>query len=243
LRQTITNTGFNLVHCFVSALDLKLFFVSNYNGKNIYVYNEYWEYQRTITPGIYEYPISGPTNSMNINGSIYILTDNVINKYDSNFILIKQFNISGSNRGIYYNSSNQMIYIGKLPEYGISVYNKDFIFTRTISTNYTPFFITEYKAQLVATDNNGGNIYFYQGDSLNKTITTNCNSRITAVLFDNYNQMLVLCEFSNPFIYNVNGAYTGLQVPACNNTRKIFVNFDSKDRLVFICEFRIEIFY
>ncbi len=101
-----------------------------------------------------------------------------------------------------------MIYSGRCGSFGINVYNKDLIFSRTISTSYLPWFITEYNGQMVVTDNDVGKIYFYQGESSYRTVVTNCNGRITSVLFDNNNQMLVLCSYSNSSIYNVNGTYT-----------------------------------
>jgi hypothetical protein len=209
----------------------------NYYRGNIYVYNENWEYQRTITAD------NRPTHSIYINGSIYATADDVINKYDKYLNLIKQINSTGYNRGIYYNSANQMIYTGSISKNAISVYDKDLNYKRTISTNYRQWFITGYNGQMAVTDYIRGNIYFYQGESLFRTVSTLCTGGIIAVLFDNNNQMIVLCEYSNIYIYNVNGTYTGLQVNACNNTENNFVNFDSKDRLVFICDNSIEIFY
>jgi hypothetical protein len=243
LRQTIKNSNFNLVNSFIADVELKLYYVMNFRGKNIFVYNEFWEYQRIITPPSSEYPVSGPGYSINSNGTIYIQADDVTNKYDSNLNLTKQIRSPGWNKGIYYNAVNQMIYSGRCGSFGIDVYNKDLNFSRTISTNYYPWFITEYSGQMVVTDNSFGKIYFYQGDSFNKTVTTNFNGRITSVLFDNNNQMLLLYENSNSSIYNVDGTYTGLQISFCNNTAKLFVNFDLKDRLVVLCDKQIEIYY
>jgi hypothetical protein len=87
---------------------------------------------------------------------------------------------------------------------------------------------------MVVTDFNR-TIYFYQGESLFRTVATHCADMITSVLFDNNNQMIVSCYDSNIYIYNVDGTYTGLQVTVCNGNSKYFVNFDSNDRLVFIC--------
>ena len=67
----------------------------NYIAGNILVYNENWEYQRKITLA------SFPAFSININGSIYITLDNIIQKYDKYLNVTKQVNVSGGNRGIY----------------------------------------------------------------------------------------------------------------------------------------------
>ena len=215
----------------------------NYGSKNVFVYNENWEYQRTLTPPSNEFPSYGPIYSININGSIYVTADIVINKYDSYLSLKKQVSSPGFYTGIYYNSANQMIYIANLYN-GINVYDKDLNFNRTVSTNYYPWFITEYNGQMVVADYDVGNIYLYQGESLFRTVSTFCIRGISMVLFDNNNQMIVSCWDSNVYIYNVDGTYTGLKVNACSSSNsKYFVNFDSKDRLVFICINRVEIFY
>ncbi len=49
-----------------------------------------------------------------------------------------------------------------------------------------------------------GKIYFYQGESLFRKVSTLCSEGISSVLFDNDNQMIVLCFNSIIYIYNVN---------------------------------------
>ena len=92
--------------------------------------------------------------------------------------LIKQINSASYNRGIYFNSANQMIYIAEY-YYSIKVYDKDLNYIRTISTNYHPWFITGYNGQMVVTDYDG-NINFYQGESLFRTVATHCDSLVTS---------------------------------------------------------------
>ena len=83
----------------------------NFFPKNILVYNENWEYQRTITLPNAEYPINGPTYSININGVINITSTNVINNFNKYVNLTKQANSTVVWRGIYYNPSNQLLYV------------------------------------------------------------------------------------------------------------------------------------
>jgi len=88
-----------------------------------------------------------------------------------------------------------MIYIAKYySTQRIFVYDKDLSYIRTINTNW-PWFITGYNGQMIVTDSRG-NIYFYQSESLNRTVATSCTSEITSVLFDNNNQMIVSCRDS-----------------------------------------------
>jgi len=231
LRQNITNSKFSSLASFVSAVNPQLYYEMEYYGKNIFVYDENWEYQRTITHPSNEYLLNGPTYSININGSINVTANEVVNKYDNYFNLTKRVNSPGYNRGIYYNSANQMIYNAIYYSNSISVYDKDLSFNRTISKNCRPWFITGFNGQLVVTDDSyGGNIYFYQGESSYRKVPTNCGNLFGSILFDNYNQMIVTCVRSKIYIYNVNGTNTGLQVNACVGTSRLFINFDSKDR-------------
>jgi hypothetical protein len=220
----------------------------NYYGKNIFVYNEYWEYERTITPSSVEYPNDGPTYSINVNGMIYVATNHVINKYDKNFNLLNQVYYTGVNRGIYYNPSNQLIYVSRVDTNifdKIKLFNRDLNLISILNITYTPWYMTGYNETLVVADQNTQNIHFQQNNTKIKTISTVCNKRINSILFDNYNHILVLCESpANMYIYHLNGSYTGLYMSTCGtNTDSWFVNFDSKDRLVVMCQNRIEIYY
>jgi hypothetical protein len=242
LRQTITNGSFNLLHSFLSVADPQLYYVMNFNRKNVIVFNENWEFQRIITPPSTEYPLFGPAFSMNINGVIYTSSDGIINKYDKNLNLIKQINSTGYNRGIYYNPSNQMIYVAICNQNLINLFDIDLNLKSTLNTDYSPFFITEYNSQMVVSDQNNGNIYFYQNNVIILTVSTQCR-RVATVLFDNYNQMLVLCQDNERmYVYHVNGSYSGLSMLTKLKIRW-FMNFDSKDRLVITCNDQIEIFY
>jgi hypothetical protein len=233
---------------FVGELNPPLYYVMNYIGKNIFVYNEYWEYQRTITPPNVEYASSGPTYSLNDNGNIYIAADNVINKYDKYLNLSNQVIYHGANRGIYLNPLNQLIYVSRADTSNndqIKLFNKDLNLTSNLNIDYTPWFLTGYNETLVVADQNTNNIHFHQNNTKIKTIQTLCNNRINSILFDNYNHILVLCESpANMYIYHLNGSYTGLNMSTCRtNTKSWFVNFDSKDRLVVLCHNLIEIYY
>jgi hypothetical protein len=79
----------------VSAVDLQLYYITDYNAESILVLNENWVYQRTINHPSNEYPSTGPTYSISINGSIYVTAENVTNKYDKYLNLTKQINSPG----------------------------------------------------------------------------------------------------------------------------------------------------
>ena len=137
LRQTITY-NINLAHSFVSNVETNppLYHEMNYWSCNLLVYNESWEYQKTFTLKNSFYP----TYSINIYGTIYIAGDFGVRKYDMHLSFIKE--IYCYSRGIYYNASNQLIYVVEYPTNIIQVFDQDLNLNDTIITNQSPWFLT-----------------------------------------------------------------------------------------------------
>jgi hypothetical protein len=237
LRQTITN-NISLAHSFLSIVETNppLYYVMNFNQKNILVYNESWEYQRTFL-------LSNsfrPAYSIKINGTIYVTGDFGIQKYDIYLNFIKQVFVAS--RGIYYNPSNQLIYSTRISTNIINVYDRDLNLKSFITTSQRPWFLTGFNDKLVVGDDLDGKIYFYQNNSMIQSISTQCSVDVSSVLFDSYNHMLILCEASSrAFIYNLNSSFTGISFYTCN--QPTFFNFDSKNRLVITCQNHIDIYY
>jgi hypothetical protein len=73
----------------VPAIDPELYYITDFTAISLFVYNENWEYQRIIAPPSNGYLLYGPAYSININGSIYVTGDNVINKHDKYLSLYK----------------------------------------------------------------------------------------------------------------------------------------------------------
>ena len=171
--------------------------------------------------------------------------NDVINKYDKYLNLTKQVIYSGGNRGIYYNPTNQLIYVTKHDDTSITVFDQDLNLTNIITTNNNKWFMAGYNGMVVVTDINNQNVYFYQNNSIIQTVTTQCSGRVNSILFDNYNHILVLCESSRfMYVHHLNGSYAGLSMTTCiSSSNSWFVNFDSKDRLVITCQNKIEIYY
>jgi DNA-binding beta-propeller fold protein YncE len=249
LRQSIINSNFNVLHSVVSVtqINLPLYYVMSWGENKVYVYNEYWEFQRILSPSSLEYPFYGPTYSININGMIYVTANSVINKYDKYLTLTKQvqyynFDSYAVCRGIYYNPVNQLIYVASHLSQKIHIFDTNLNLINSSSTANSPWFITAYNGQIVAGDNDNGKVYFYQNFLITKTISTQCNRRVSSILFDTNNNMLVLCESNNYlYIYDLNGSFTRKSILTCNKPASM--NFDSKDRLVITCMNQIDIFY
>ena len=219
-----------------------MFYVFDYINSDAVIYNEFWEYQRDITK--LDYPSYGPTYSVYVNDQIYITADGVINKYDK-YLNLKIHSIqSGGFRGIFFNSSNGLIYSADILNGRISSYNQSLVLIDHLYLAFKPWFVTEYNGMMIITENSfiSGNIYFYQNNVLIKNITTVCGYRVNSILFDNFNHMIVLCNL-NLYIYHTNGTYTGINILNVCTTESYYMNFDSKNRLVVICRNGIYQYY
>jgi hypothetical protein len=85
------------------------------------MFDEYWQYKNDVI-------ITNFANAITIDKELYITGNGNIQKRDQNLNLIKQFNNlnnPGINyRGIYYNKTNDLIYVGTAGN-RIDVFNKN----------------------------------------------------------------------------------------------------------------------
>ncbi len=110
-----------MAHSFLPIVEVSppVFYVFDYWTNNAIVYNEYWEYQRTINLGFF------PSYSINVNGTIYVTSDGLVRKLNASLNKITD-STSGSYRGIYFNPSNRLIYIANIFTSKIDVINETF---------------------------------------------------------------------------------------------------------------------
>ena len=240
LRQRITKyngQNFNWVHSFLSiaTASTTMYYVTSYHGSNVLIYNEYWEYQRIVNLQQHS------SYSAYINDEIYITGDDGVKKYDKELNLIARSNEQYSYRGIYFNNSNDMIFMANCLNHKIDKFNQSLSLVDSISIPFMPWIITSYNGMMVISDDStSGIIFFYKDGISTQTITTICGNRVNSILFDNYDHMIVLCG-SYVYIYHTNGTYTGIGMNVFNES--IYMNFDSKDRLIILGWYDIKIFY
>ena len=224
-----------------------MIYAIDFSKYSVLAYNEYWVYQKIINQ-TEQYPLlnwGGPSFSLYVNDQIYMTADNRINKFDKSLNLLRydQSNVSTRFRGIYFNETSSLIYVGDVLNNLTRIYDQNLGFIANFTTPFSPYYITGYNGMLVITDDKSNNISFFKNEMLIQNITTQCTSRVSSALFDNYNHMIILCDSpSNIYIYHTNGTYIGLSMKACDSNA-FFMNFDFKNRLVVTCENDISIFY
>jgi hypothetical protein len=139
----------------------------------------FWEFQRRINVSY------SPSYSINNNGTIYILSQSSIYKYDKYLNLTKQTNSFCSlNRGIFFNLFNRFIYAACSKK--IIQFDENLNQTPIFVTVYQTRFITGYNDQMIVGDNDNGKVYFYQNNAITKTISTKYTVRVSSILYSLY---------------------------------------------------------
>ena len=215
------------------------YYVFDYNTRNVIIFNEFWEYQRTITL------LSNPKYSVYANDEIYVSYYTLVGKYDKDLNFLFQSNAYGSNyNGIYLNESNGLLYAASTDNLKIDIFNKNLSYSNSINTTFKPWSIAEYNDMIAVSDYSTGNINFFKNNIHTSNVSTSCHGIVTSILFDKYDHMIVLCYSpSYLYIHHTNGTFTGTVVSVCSSSSPMFMNFDSKHRLVVVCLTNITIFY
>ena len=238
LQKNITSYNGQTFSGLISFFPLNsVYYVFQYDGMNALVYNEFWEYQRTVPL------LNRPKIAIYEKDELYITSDFDTNKYDKYLNLTFQSIQTSSYVGIYLNRTTGLIYLSDYSKYKIDIFNQSLSLVDSFNTTFLPWFIAEYNGMLAISEDSTGNINFFQNNVLVKTIATACNSRVMSFLFDHFDHMIVLCtNYGNFLIYHTNGTYTGISLKVCDNP-VMYIGFDLKDRFVIICRDNINLFY
>lgn len=172
--------------------------------------------------------------------------------YDNIWKTNEQFNVLIHNKsnvynspgywGLYYNSTNDLIYVAALDKKEIHVLNLDLTLNDTFSTApYLPWSINEYNNQLyVGTESGNGAILVIVNKQIIKQFNA-CNGKsatVYSILFDQFDNLATVCSDSQINLYNINGDYLNKYI----SIYPYYISFDSKSRLVAVAESEITIF-
>ncbi len=199
------------------------------------IFDEFWKYQNDITITYFAHAIT-------IDKELYITGNGNIQKRDQNLNLIKQFNNAGvTYRGIYYNKTNDLIYVAAEAKQRIDTFNRNLTLVKNISTpGYSPHSIAEYDSKMYVSTMDGSILVIENGVII-RNFTTVCN-KISSIMIDTYGKMLVLSETKSfVYLYHTNGSNLGTAISTSSSP--LFINFDSKGRLIITSQYDIKIYY
>ena len=223
----------------IKTTNFTAYYVTDYGDNKIHIFDDDWGYIRNKT-------YNGPIYMIAINSILYITSDILICKTDSNLNLLGQYSLFANGYmqfgGIYYNNSLIFVvsrWINEIIVFDLDLKRKYFILTLTRNSLWS---IYGYSDQLYV-GNNVGNVLIIA----NKTIINSfsaCNrntSNVHSISIDSFGYVATSCAGSQSiFLYFQNGslAKTGFS----NLTDVYFIGYDSKNHLVLILGKEIRIY-
>jgi hypothetical protein len=215
------------------------YYVSDNALNKIFILNERWSYYSSKE-------FASPAFFSTIGNSLYATGNRNIWKLDQNLSILIQFNATGTApnyRGIYINSTNNLIYTAPGSFNVIHVFNLNLSFSHNISTSpYKPYSISGYNNQIFVGDNAKGTILVIENKKI-KRIFNGCNRNLfmlSHILFDDCGLMATSCSNNKLHLYYPNGTYIGKSLNTPDNPR--YIGFDSKGRFIQISWEKISIY-
>jgi hypothetical protein len=213
------------------------YYVSDAGLSKIFILNESWWYVSSKT-------FLQPTYFTTIGSSLYATGETNIWKLDQNLNTLIQYNATGTPiyRGIYINSTNNLIYIAPLALRVIHVFDLNLSLSHTFSTTiYAPWSIANYNNQMYVGTSTGkilvivNELIYHTFNGCNGVATT-----LTSILFDNCGYMATSCYNNQLYLYYPNGTY--FSQPMTTPSRNYYIGYDSNGHLIHISGTRISIY-
>ncbi len=206
---------------------------------NINVFDEDWNYVAKKSS------FTNVTNIIPVDNYLYITGLSNIWKTDQELNVLIQCNSTATSygyRGLYYNSTNYLIYVAPTYLNIIDVFNKNLTLNDTFSTaSYYPWSINEHNNELYVGTRNGTMLVIVNKIIINQFYGCNRQSVILlSILFDDLNNMATSCNHNQLYLYNTTGTYLNKSIRTVFNP----LNFglDSKGSLVVITWAQISLY-
>ncbi len=205
------------------------YFVSDYDLNKIFILNESWSYVSSKT-------FSSPAYLTTIGNSLYATGDSNIWKLDQNLNILIQYNAAPAYRGIYYNSTNGLIYTAAFDRNMIHIFNLNLSFHHFISTPYEPW--SEYNYQIYVGTLQSQILVIENEVIINTFFVCNSWSLVSYILFDQCGLMATSCYYILS-LKRPNGAFINyLNIPS----QPRYIGFDSNGQFVQISAYQIRIY-
>ena len=218
-------------------------YVSDSGSGKIFILDESWSYVSSKS-------FSSPSYLTTIGSSLYVTGFKNVWKLDKNLNILIQYNATGapSYRGIYYNSTNKLIYVAPAGLNVLHVFDLNLSLSYNISTSgYYPCSIAEYNNQLYVGDSKIGTILVLLNEAIIKNYN-GCNGnsvRLSSILFDNCGYMATNCNdipntINQLYLYDPNGTYLSKNFTTPTGPR--YIGYDSKGHFIQISWTQISIY-
>jgi hypothetical protein len=243
LNKNVTGIGWGYTGFVMSSSNPIQYYVTHYSQGKIFVFDDNWNYisNKSSFPNV--------TYMILVGNYFYISGNSNIWKTDQQLNVSIRYNSTGSSsgyypnyRGLYYNSTNDLIYVASSYFEVIHVFNLNLTLNDSISiTPYQPWSINENNNELYVGTTNGTVLVI-----LNKQIIkqfNGCNKQkvlLFSILFDDLNNMATTCDNKQLHLYNTAGSYLNKSIPTANDPR--YIGLDSKSRLVVVTSTQISLY-
>ena len=216
-------TGFGM-----SSLYKNLFYIINQYYGQIGTFDDNWNYLSNSTSFI------SPCNMVTIGSNIFITDWSYLSKTDLLLNILKQLRMDHSTYGIYYNCSNNLIYLTAPFIKTILYFDLNLVYIGSFLVYpYTPCSIAGYSNQMFVGTLNGYILVIVNQTIINSFMGCNGNSiRIISILFDNYGNMATASDSASYlYLYNTIGVFQNKNI-SLQTGYPNFISFNSRSELV-----------
>ena len=213
------------------------YYVLDYFGSRIIMFNENWEYL-SFRSLIY------PLNMITVNNTLFISAKGYIYKTDKYLNIISQYySASTAYRGLYLNSSSNTIYVAGQFNQTIYEFDLNLTFVDSFPTPaHSPWSIYGYKNYIYVGTYYSGYLLVMDNKVIIKTLPVCTATILSSIQLDNFGFMTLSCYNDKKayLYYSENVSYTGINMVYAVNPN--FINFDSHGRFVVISAYQIDIY-
>ena len=215
------------------------YYVTNSVKNKIYVFDENWNFVLARTS------FSFVNYIVPVGNYCYITGNSNLWKTDEQFNKLIQYNSTGSSPvyfGLYYSSTNNLIYVAPNSLSAIQVFNLNLRLNNTISlaTHY-PWSINGRTNQLYVGTSNGVMLVIENKHIIKQyNACKGQNIFVNSILFDQFDKIATACYSGQLYLYNSTGNYLNKYIST--NSTPWYIGFDSKSRLVVVQETLISLY-
>ncbi len=188
-------------------------------------------------------PIYNPYSIQSISNELFITADNGIYKTDKSLNIVNSYiRTNAGYRGIYHNSTSDILYVASYSSSSLDLFNRNLIILSSISLTGNPWTFTEKNGKLYVgfTDRS---ISVLENNLVVKNITILCSGGwISSIVIDSNDLMGVLCTSNSMlYLYTTNGSYTGKNMitpslPRC-------MSYDLNGYFIIAGRYQINLYY